>query len=80
MIVSRWRIIARLTLDKLALRKDDPIGEVKRKIFDAYPFGERRYTPYKIWLEEVHRCYPWIRNPKNGEIPRPGDLPFGKVP
>src|SRR3990167_983365 len=24
-----------------------------KEIFDAYPFGMRHYTPYKIWLEQV---------------------------
>jgi hypothetical protein len=24
-------------------------------LFDAYPFGERKYTPYKIWLDEIKR-------------------------
>lgn len=25
----------------------------KQEIYDAYPFGMREYTPYKVWLEEV---------------------------
>lgn len=25
----------------------------KEAVRDAYPFGERRYFPYKIWLERV---------------------------
>ena len=30
-------------------------AEIKKALFDAYPFGERRYTPYKIWLDEIRR-------------------------
>jgi len=27
--------------------------EIRKAISDAYPFGERKYHPYKIWLDEV---------------------------
>ena len=26
-----------------------------KELFDAYPFNERQYTPYKIWLEQIKR-------------------------
>ena len=29
--------------------------EQRRALKDAYPFGERRYAPYKIWLDEIAR-------------------------
>ena len=29
--------------------------KLRKELFDAYPFGERKYTPYKIWLEEIQR-------------------------
>ena len=29
--------------------------EVKQLISNAYPFGQRAYHPYKIWLSEVKR-------------------------
>lgn len=28
-------------------------GELKRLLFDAYPFGERKYWPYKVWLQKA---------------------------
>ena len=28
---------------------------IKRALRDAYPLGERKYHPYKIWLDEIHR-------------------------
>jgi hypothetical protein len=28
---------------------------VKKALYDAYPFGERAYHPYKIWLDEIRR-------------------------
>lgn len=33
----------------------DDLGRLKRAMFDAYPFGERKYHPYKIWCDEVRR-------------------------
>lgn len=30
-------------------------AEIKKALFDAYPFGMRKYTPYKIWLDEIRR-------------------------
>ncbi len=27
----------------------------KVALHDAYPFGERKYHPYKIWLDEIAR-------------------------
>lgn len=30
--------------------------ELKRALKDAYPFGERKHWPYKIWLDCVRRA------------------------
>jgi hypothetical protein len=35
--------------------KGMPEAEIKKALFDAYPFGERAYHPYKIWLSEISR-------------------------
>lgn len=29
--------------------------EIENAVKDAYPFGERAYRPYKIWLEECNK-------------------------
>ena len=29
--------------------------ELKNALHKAYPFGERAYYPYKIWLDEIKR-------------------------
>ncbi len=31
--------------------------EMRQAVFDAYPFGVRSYSPYKIWLDEAGK---WI--------------------
>ena len=29
--------------------------ELRRALRDAYPFGPRKYWPYRVWLEEVKK-------------------------
>jgi hypothetical protein len=28
---------------------------LRKKLHEAYPFGERKYHPYKIWCDEIRR-------------------------
>jgi hypothetical protein len=39
-------------------------ANLKAALFDAYPFGQRRYHPYKIWCEEVAAALGKPRKPK----------------
>lgn len=32
------------------------VSELSKALFKAYPFGRRRYHPYKIWLSEKKRA------------------------
>jgi hypothetical protein len=32
---------------------DAPADVVDRAVREAYPFGERKYHPYKVWLATV---------------------------
>jgi hypothetical protein len=32
-----------------------PEKVIRKALRDAYPFGERKYWPYKVWLDEVRR-------------------------
>ncbi len=34
-----------------SLPADIPMAERKKAIFDAYPYGERQYHPYKAWCK-----------------------------
>lgn len=29
------------------------LSEIRKALREAYPFGERRYWPYKIWCDEI---------------------------
>ena len=53
---SHWRAKAAPIIAKVIA--DNPsIGdkELRAKISAEYPFGERKYHPYKIWCDEVAR-------------------------
>ena len=51
-----WRehaspIIARV----LAETQGQDEKQIRKALRDAYPYGERKYHPYKIWCDEVKR-------------------------
>lgn len=51
---SSWRTHARKVIRRvLAENAGKSEKEIRKAISDAYPFGERKYHPYKIWLDEV---------------------------
>lgn len=60
-----WRSQASIALATVlasaseALERGD-IKEARRIIREAYPFGQRRFTPYKVWCEEVRRRLPGL--------------------
>ena len=51
---SRWREHAAPIIFKVIQENQGiPEKEMRKKISAKYPFGERAYHPYKIWLSEV---------------------------
>lgn len=52
---ATWRERARRSLQE-AYDKATAAGlegkALEKALFDSYPFGERAYTPYKVWCEE----------------------------
>lgn len=51
---SWWRRKAAEVIVKvIAENPDTDYDALKKLISAAYPFGERNYHPYKIWLSEV---------------------------
>lgn len=54
--MTTWRDRARPIIAE-ALRKTEGQPEVVRDkaLRDAYPFGERKHFPYKVWLDEISR-------------------------
>lgn len=51
-----WRNIAAPIIENV-LRTYEGEDEkvIKKALRDAYPFGPRRYFPYKCWLDEIRR-------------------------
>ena len=55
---SYWRARAQAVIAKVMAAHPGVSEDVLRKrISEAYPFGERAYHPYKIWLDEVKRTF-----------------------
>ncbi len=53
---SRWRNVAGPIIRKVLAEnagKDDKT--VHAALLTAYPFGPRKYHPYRIWLDEIAR-------------------------
>lgn len=56
--LSVWRFTARGIISRVIL-ENKGLGEkeLRALIKDAYPFGARKYHPYKIWLSEQTRAF-----------------------
>lgn len=53
---SHWRRHAAPIITRvLAETKGASEKEIRKALHDAYPYGPRRYHPYKIWLDEIRR-------------------------
>ena len=53
---SRWRSIAASVIHRVVQETGySDLKALRKALRDAYPFGERKYHPYKIWLDEVRR-------------------------
>lgn len=56
--MATWREIARRTIERTAdaaAAEGLTESETLTRIDAAYPFGERRYHPYQVWLSERKR-------------------------
>jgi hypothetical protein len=68
--LSRWRAIARRVIAKALADNPQAITreQIGRVISDAYPFGERKNHPYKMWLVEVKLALK--QSPTRSDTPR----------
>ncbi|MBT7304886.1 MAG: hypothetical protein HN849_35490 [Victivallales bacterium] len=54
--MGTWRDHARpIIAAVIAEHQGETKREVRRALRDAYPYGERKYHPYKVWCDEVNR-------------------------
>lgn len=79
---SRWRDFAAPIIEEVIRccgyhRGQCDLRFVRKAISATYPFGERKYHPYKIWCDEVRRqlgLKPKIGRPVEPADPRQGVL------
>jgi len=53
--VSNWRKKAAPIIAEIMAKFPEDGPKQKKALRDAYPFGERKYHPYKIWCDEIKR-------------------------
>jgi hypothetical protein len=67
-----WRDAARPIIARVLTETEGlPEKDIRKQLFDAYPFGMRKYHPYKTWLDEISRQRKKHKEPS--EMP---DLPL----
>ena len=72
---SKWRrgvapIIKQVLEDSKGLSEK----EINKALCDAYPFGEKKYHPYRIWRDEI-KIQRGLKEPKpEKEIENPNQL------
>ena len=55
--ISHWRAYSNDVIWKVLYATEGKTeAEIKKALYDAYPFGERKMWPYKIWLSAIKEC------------------------
>jgi hypothetical protein len=52
---TRREVASRIIAKVLSEVAGQPDPVVRKALRDAYPFGQRKYWPYKVWLDEIAR-------------------------
>jgi len=69
-----WRDVARPTIARvLHETAGQTEAEIKCALFAAYPFFERRFWPYRVWLDEIKIQRGFKRAPWQAKANRPPD-------
>ena len=58
---SHWRTASKRIISEIVQRNHGNIKMIRFELKEAYPFGERRYYPYKIWLQECQKAIGKVR-------------------
>ena len=73
---SAWRAIAAPIIANIisTVGRDDPQA-LRRALREAYPWGERRMHPYRIWCNEIRRqLQEQTQRPRRAPAPAPGQI------
>lgn len=52
-IDSYWRLRAAPIIARVLAEHPEEGPEQRKALHAAYPFGQRRYWPYQVWLSEI---------------------------
>lgn len=73
--MSYWNVKSREVISAIVTEVGvDDEAALYRAILAAYPFGERRQWPYKVFCEEVKKTMAGIRLQKTRLRPAPSQL------
>lgn len=77
--MGRWRDIARPLIAEelraIGYPKQCDLAFARKVLRAAYPFGEREYWPYKVWLNECRKQLR-LQLTKDKPDPRQEELPL----
>ena len=75
MTYHTWRDGAAPTIRKvLAETKGQDMKAIRKALREAYPYGERRFWPYKIWCDEIRRQLGLKKPPRHEKATDSGQL------
>jgi hypothetical protein len=67
--MATWREMSKKIIMNVIEREGrGDMKKLRKALRDAYPFGERRYHPYKVWCEEVRRHIGIRRSKANNQV------------
>ena len=72
-MANTWRDVARPIIAEVIRACGPGCDEkfLRKAISGTYPFGERKYWPYKVWCDEVNRqLRPRVGRPSDPPDPR----------
>lgn len=63
--MNTWRKESHKVIAKVIADNPGATGPALKKLLsEAYPFGERKYWPYKVWCDAVRQACGVTRKPK----------------
>jgi len=79
--MSRWRDHAKPIISEVIERVGtEDMKLLRKKLREVYPFGQRKYHPYKIWCDEIKvQLGTKKRKVSKADVEIPGQLHFKEI-
>lgn len=77
--MSYWRPRAEAVIrDEIANGEREGLSadEIRKRCSEAYPFGQRRYWPYKVWLSALKQLLGSRNAPPTKPVHTPDDVKY----